>query len=538
MFHPRTARYLLAYCTAAVLLAGFAALAWNATKDGIGAAYTDPVTKILAVDEALYVNAAMRMAQDGGWLTPKAFGRLFFQKPPPVYWFAALSIKLFGLSLFTVRLPGLLFGAVGGAAVFLWCAKYRSILAGTLAAVMLLSCPVYLTMSHVVDTNILAAAFIALTMTTVALDLRMERRSTWICSGIFAGMAILAKSVAGVLPLVALAVYWIVVPSRLRPPLARLAASAGLAVLVAAPWHVYQLFAHPQWFWAEYVDMQLFAVGMHREQNGLFNQPQTFYVQRLWQLDPILTLYAAAGIAGAIWAVRSRDRLPELLAVCWTAVTILALASYQAKYLTYVVMLLPPLCVLGGLCIPRRAILPVALLLVLKTQPVSPPLEGAKAMRAYYDLHRDTELIAAETDDDLYSETLPLPHVRYAAVDPSHTLATGKPYYPWLGIVLTRDEFLALPMLQPAYEQRLREWGENSSEPIGTAIMLDVPADLTAVIRLHPASDFYLPANWNEVIEQAGQTHRVSRYSADRVFLLSRIAGPRKEPYRPIPRPW
>jgi hypothetical protein len=319
VFHPRIEHHRLALFTTAVLLGGFALLAWHATKDGIGAGYTDPVLKIRAVDEALYVNASMRMAQEGDWLTPKVFGRLFFQKPPLVYWFSASSIKVFGLSLFTVRLPGLLFGAAGGAAVFLWCARYRSIL--------------------------------------------------------------------------------------------------------------------------------------------------------------------------------------------------------------------------GGLAIPRRAILPVALLLIFKMQPVTPPMEGAKAMRAYYDLQRDTELIAAETDDDLYSETLPF-HVRYAAVDPSHTLATGKPYYVSLGIVLTGDEFLALPTLQATYERRLREWGENSSEPIGTAIMLTVPADLVAVIQARPASDFYLPANWNDVISQAEPTHQVYRYSADRVFLLSRAAGPRKEPLPRVPVPW
>jgi hypothetical protein len=284
--------------------------------------------------------------------------------------------------------------------------------------------------------------------------------------------------------------------------------------------------------------MQLLGIGMHPETNGLFNQAQGFYVQRLWQLDPILTLYAIAGIAGGIWAARSRDRSPELLALCWTAVTILALASFQAKYLTYIVMLLPPLCILGGLAIPRRAILPVALLLIFKTQPVAPPMEGAKAMRAYYGLGRDAELIAAQTDDDLYSATLPLPHVRYAAVDPSQTLATGKPYYVSLGIVLTRDEFLALPDRQASYEQRLREWGENSPEPIGTAIMLNVPADLAAVIHARPESDFYIPAGWSDVISQAEPTHQVYRYSADRVFLLSRAAGPRRQPLPRVPVPW
>jgi hypothetical protein len=201
-------------------------------------------------------------------------------------------------------------------------------------------------------------------------------------------------------------------------------------------------------------------------------------------------------------------------------------------------MLLPPLCVLGGLMIPRWMILPVALLLLLKTQPVSPPLEGAKAMRTYYDLHRDTELIAAETDDDFYSGTIPLPHVRYAWVDPSHVFQSIKPYYVPLGIMLTSEEFLALTALQATYQQRLREWGEDSSEPIGTAILLTAPADLSAIIRTHPASDFYMPADWSEVIARAEPTHQIVRYSADRVFLLSRSAGPRKAPLRPIPARW
>ena len=535
---PNIGLFRLVFCTAAVFVTGFALLAWHVTQDGIGAAYTDPVLKIRAVDEAPYVNAAMRMAHGGDWLTPNAFGRLFFQNPPLVYWLSALSIKSFGLSLFAIRLPGLLFGALGGAAVFLWCAKYRSILSGTLAAAMLLSCPVYLTMSHLVDINILTAAFTALAMTMTALDPHMERRSTWICTGALTGAAILCKSVAGIVPLVALAAYWTVVPSRLRPPFARLAASAIVAVLVAAPWHIYQLVTHPKWFWTEYVDMLIISIGMHPERNGLFNQPQSFYLQRLLQLDPILTLYAIVGIAGAIWMVRSLERLPELLALCWTVVTILALAAFQAKYLTYVVTLLPPLCVLGGLGVPRRALLPAALLLIVKAPVVSPQLEGARAMRAYYALGRDTELIAANTDDDLYSATLPLPHVRYAAVDPSHTLVTGKPYYGTLGIVLTTDEFVALPVVQPTYEKQLQEWGENSAEPIGTAIMLAAPGDLITVVRTHPLSDFYVPASWSQIIAQAEPTHSVLYYSADRVFLLSRGVSSRSKPLAPIPTPW
>jgi hypothetical protein len=51
-------------------------------------------------------------------------------------------------------------------------------------------------------------------------------------------------------------------------------------------------------------------------------------------------------------------------------------------------------------------------------------------------------------------------------------------------------------------------------------------------------SDFYVPASWSEEIAQAEPTHQVFRYSADRVFLLSRVAGSRKEPLPPVPVPW
>ena len=71
-------------------------------------------------------------------------------------------------------------------------------------------------------------------------------------------------------------------------------------------------------------------------------------------------------------------------------------------------------------------------------------MKGAKAMRVYYDLHRDTELIAVDTDDHLYSGTIPLPHIRYAWVDPSRILSRPAPHYVPLGIMLTGEQFLAL----------------------------------------------------------------------------------------------
>jgi hypothetical protein len=164
-------------------------------------------------------------------------------------------------------------------------------------------------------------------------------------------------------------------------------------------------------------------------------------------------------------------------------------------------------------------------------------MEGARAMRAYYDLHRDTELIAARPDDEFYSATIPLPRVRYALVDPTRIVARAVPYYVPLGIVVTAHEFLSLPDLLPAYQANLRKWGFHSTEPVGTTILLDTPGQLSELIRFRPQADYYIPSDWTEVLREAPPTHWLVHYSPERVFLLSKSAQPRPSA-PPIPMQW
>ena len=149
-------------------------------------------------------------------------------------------------------------------------------------------------------------------------------------------------------------------------------------------------------------------------------------------------------------------------------------------------------------------------------------------MRAYYELHRDTELIAAQPDDEFYSITLPLLRVRYALVDPTRIVARAVPYYVPLGIVLTARELMSLQDLLPGYQERLGQWGLHSTEPVGTTILLNAPEELLDLIRALPQSDFYLPSDWTAVVQAAEPDHRVMRPSPGRVFLLSKSAQPSK----------
>src|SRR6516165_6672204 len=107
-----------AFC--AVAFIAFLVIVPRAANIGLAGAWVDPVGHITAQDESLYSNAAIGMVTKGDWLTPHFMGRFALYKPPLMYWGAALSAKLFGISRLALRLPSVLFAALGAGLVFLW----------------------------------------------------------------------------------------------------------------------------------------------------------------------------------------------------------------------------------------------------------------------------------------------------------------------------------------------------------------------------------------------------------------------------------
>ena len=71
-------------------------------------------------DERYYTDAAITMIQSGDYLTPRyADGTERFKKPLLTYWILCASYKVFGISLFSSRLPFLLAGC--GVVWLTWC---------------------------------------------------------------------------------------------------------------------------------------------------------------------------------------------------------------------------------------------------------------------------------------------------------------------------------------------------------------------------------------------------------------------------------
>src|SRR5215470_16198016 len=66
------------------------------------------VLGLVGPDEPRYAWIARDMAETGDWVTPRLYGKPWFEKPVLYYWGAALSFKWFGVGEASARLPSAL----------------------------------------------------------------------------------------------------------------------------------------------------------------------------------------------------------------------------------------------------------------------------------------------------------------------------------------------------------------------------------------------------------------------------------------------
>lgn len=504
---------------------------------GIATAVLDPLTPVIAQSEAVYASTAIHAATQGGWVSPLFLGRYTFFKPPLLIWAAGLCAKLFGVSLTSLRLPSLIAGAAVCTLVFAWLYRFQSLLAALFGVLLLVSNRLFHTLSRLVTTDALLVLWITGAMFVLALDTGLRRReSAWAFGGL-AGLAILTKGAAGLLPLATLALYWIIVPSRERPRFRRVAMAFLAAAAVALPWHLYQLIAHTRWFWREYVvsGQLMLAFGSPPQSSG--ESPPWFYLMRLWWLDPVLCGTVFLALPAWLWAVQKRLSGRATVLGTWALVTFAAVLVFQHRSALLLLPLIPALVLASAELFPFRRPAPVASVVALLAVvfaikvyesdqpwglPYAPesPVVCASALEQYCAQHRSNPLIIVQPEDRFYATDLSLPRVRYCYLGQA---PPPQPYavdFQYLGITVTAPEFDQLSGgWREVYGARLREWGLDSTDAVAATIFARTPDEVEEMIAAHPDTDFSLPANWQL---RTTPTHEVWNAPGGRVFLLAK----------------
>ncbi|HTA58936.1 MAG TPA: phospholipid carrier-dependent glycosyltransferase, partial [Candidatus Baltobacteraceae bacterium] len=257
---------------------------------------------LVGPDEPRYAWIARDMQETGDYITPRLYGKPWFEKPPLYYWSAALSFKLFGVSETTARLPSAISAFLATLALA-WLAL--RLYGAETARWLLLLLPTTVGMigfSHAAATDMPFAATLAIAMVFVAKLLNLiplptqqsgnavttqdslnsftsSTSFTSLLFGFFLGLATLAKGPAAIILSGGAVLLWALFTKRWRDAFRCLhpVAIAGFC-LTALPWYILCARRNPDFF-------RIFII----EHNfSRFLTPQFQHIQPFWFYLPIV----------------------------------------------------------------------------------------------------------------------------------------------------------------------------------------------------------------------------------------------------------
>ena len=303
-------------------------------------------------DEGRYVEISREMAATGNYLTPRLNSVKYFEKPVFFYWLEALSINLFGLNEFTLRLWPALFALFGCLAVAVAGARLFGRLTGLLGATVLATSLLYYGFSRAIILDMPVSILLTLALLSFLIGTHeapgLKRRLyLWVFYA-FAALAVLTKGLIGILIPGMVIGAWILLLGEWRM-LKTLYIPSGLALflLIAAPWHIMVGRANPEFF-------QFYFIHEHfqRYLTKVHGRYKPF-----WYFMPIVVLGLfpwSAFLVQAIkhnlpstWRERHEHR-DALFLILWAGLVFLFFSSSSSKLAPYILPVFPPLALLVG----------------------------------------------------------------------------------------------------------------------------------------------------------------------------------------------
>jgi len=261
-------------------------------------------------DEPRYAWIARDMAETGDWITPRLYGKPWFEKPPLLYWGGAVFFNLLGEGHPEVaaRLPSAISALLATLALtwLAWrtygeeCARWLLLLLPTSVGMI--------GFSHAAATDMPFAGMLTIAMVCAAVVLGLARsiedkpilpRTPWLALllfGFFLGLAVLAKGPAAIILSGGAVFFWAIFTKRWRDAFRLLHPAAIAAFCVTAlPWYILCAHRNPDFF-------RIFIIEHNFKR---FLTPEFQHLQPFWYYVPVLLIAFLPWIALALWALYS-----------------------------------------------------------------------------------------------------------------------------------------------------------------------------------------------------------------------------------------
>ena len=347
-----------------------------------------PSLPLVDPDEGLHASIAQEMLERGDWIVPRMLDKPFLDKPILYFWAIAVSLKTFGMSEAAVRLPGLLFGALGTltTAALAWrlLGRRTGLIAGMFYATMIL--PLALVQLPAHDVALVPLVNLALIcfweseccggkkgIAPICAQHPVGRSGKWglwpfsrdwawsAAAGMVLGLTILTKGLAGV-AMVGIAFGGCLIVSRRlqRIHYYRAALALTLAAIIGSSWYLAVEHAHPGYL--RYYFFRRHVLGFLTDSQPHGGAPWWYYIPFLAVGGIPWIAYLPVLVQDSLDRKRdatppltdARGNRPLLLLACWAIGCTLFLTFCRSKLLTYIWPVFPAIAILAAVVWTRK----------------------------------------------------------------------------------------------------------------------------------------------------------------------------------------
>jgi len=303
---------------------------------------------LLIPDEGRYSEIAREMLARGDYITPHLNGTIFLDKPILFYWLEALSIKLFGLQEWSLRLWPALFGIAGCMMMYIVGCLLFSRRAGILAAFILSTTILYFLSAHYVNMDLEVAVWISAALLSFIISMQYDNKRILLLAYVFSGLAVLTKGLIGIVIPALVIGSWGACLKRWNL-LLKINLGVGLFIIsiITAPWYMLAQRATPDFFHYFFIT-QHFSRFLTHHFNG--HQPFWFYLPVvLIGFFPWTVFLFQMLIKKIAWVGREPKKYQsDLFLLLWILVILLFFSLPSSKIIGYILPIFPPMALLMG----------------------------------------------------------------------------------------------------------------------------------------------------------------------------------------------
>jgi 4-amino-4-deoxy-L-arabinose transferase-like glycosyltransferase len=291
-------------------------------------------------DTVIYAAVGRYMWDGGSLLTPHLGPeKLYFHKPPLALGIHGLFLKLFGTNLVVARLPSIV--AAAGVLIFSMLAvrnlgtRREAITSGIVLALTY----EFFRRTREISLDLWQLFFVMAAVWLITIAIRRDRAWPVVLCGVALGLALLCKPLVALLTLPVFAI-WLAVARRAHLIRWVVLGALPIALLLAAPWHLYMYSLFGETFTHQYFSRQIVKVAGKPPHTSIF-----YYLQENattywpWMVSLIYACYLRINRSSV--SSPRRDFFP--LGAIWVGLWLIALSSFAEKKPNYALPLYPML---------------------------------------------------------------------------------------------------------------------------------------------------------------------------------------------------